>query len=487
MFQGGGSLCDREIAHVKVVSNTSIASNRLLQHKCEKCRKKELLQRRSAEQIRPYTIPPIVNEALNSPGQPLDLGVRTFFEPRFGHDFNKVRIHTDAKAAESARNVNALAYTMGSDIVFRAGQYSPENTDGKLLLAHELVHVVQQNGSIGLQRQLDDIKEEDVPSETAEKVEDIQEEPTDEATEKQAEESEIYPEEIGPLGEVEYISEDYSPEEEISEEEKISAVSADLSSHLSSDWVTPPNHVSEREADRISHAMVYGHDIKPNLQLETDLGQKRQIQRKIFWDDQNKLNWSDFKAKPTIGSRSNASTSSGFNISKITPKRSAEPYPPGYPTPCKYRGKDSTNFEALVSLDISREGLGVKAYMEPKNSWVKPNSKSNALLEHEQGHFDISHVIAYKTEFALIYWGIRKLGKAIKCGKIAALNAATKAWNVLNPTQSLNRISSSGFSKLNQAQNDYDTETNHGTKPSEQKEWLGNISADLPDYEVAWE
>lgn len=92
--------------------------------------------------------PPIVKDVLASPGQPLDAATRGFFEPRFGHDFGNVRVHSDAKAAESAQVVKASAYTTGSDIVFGTGQYMPNATEGNRLLAHELAHVVQQvNGA----------------------------------------------------------------------------------------------------------------------------------------------------------------------------------------------------------------------------------------------------------------------------------------------------------------------------------------------------
>jgi hypothetical protein len=90
-------------------------------------------------------VPPIVHEVLRSPGQPLDPAARVCLEPRFGHDFSRVRVHTDARAAESARAVNALAYTVGKDVVFGAGQYAPQMTAGRRLLAHELAHVVQQS------------------------------------------------------------------------------------------------------------------------------------------------------------------------------------------------------------------------------------------------------------------------------------------------------------------------------------------------------
>jgi Domain of unknown function (DUF4157) len=78
------------------------------------------------------------------PGQPLDAATRAFFEPRFGRDFSAVRIHTDARAAESARTVDARAFTAGGHVVFDKGSYRPHTRDGRFLLAHELAHVMQQ-------------------------------------------------------------------------------------------------------------------------------------------------------------------------------------------------------------------------------------------------------------------------------------------------------------------------------------------------------
>jgi len=109
---------------------------------CEDCEKKKL-QRRASGSAQ-GTAPPIVHDVLRSSGQPLDTPTRAFFEPRFGHDFSRVRVHSDERAAESARSVNALAYTVGHDLVFGAGQFTPGTNVGQRLLAHELTHVVQQ-------------------------------------------------------------------------------------------------------------------------------------------------------------------------------------------------------------------------------------------------------------------------------------------------------------------------------------------------------
>lgn len=94
-----------------------------------------------------HTAPASVDQALSGPGRPLDPASRQDMELRFGYDFSGVRVHTDAKAAESALAVNALAYTAGKHVVFGAGQYTPFTEPGRRLLSHELAHIVQQGGT----------------------------------------------------------------------------------------------------------------------------------------------------------------------------------------------------------------------------------------------------------------------------------------------------------------------------------------------------
>lgn len=77
-------------------------------------------------------------------GQPLDADTRGFMESRMGEDFSAVRVHTDDKASESAKAVNAHAYTVGNDVVFQRDRFNPSSDEGKRTLAHELTHVVQQ-------------------------------------------------------------------------------------------------------------------------------------------------------------------------------------------------------------------------------------------------------------------------------------------------------------------------------------------------------
>jgi hypothetical protein len=101
---------------------------------------------------------PIVHEVLRSPGQPLDAATRAFMEPRFGHDFSSVRIHTDVEAAQSARQLHASAYTVGDHIVFAEGRLAPSTPEGDRLLAHELAHVVQGAGQNAILRRQPDPK-----------------------------------------------------------------------------------------------------------------------------------------------------------------------------------------------------------------------------------------------------------------------------------------------------------------------------------------
>lgn len=93
-------------------------------------------------------VPPIIREVLRLPGKPLDEVTRAFMEPRFGYDFSNVRVRSEAQAAASAEAINAHAYTVGQEIVFANGKYAPKTDAGKELIAHELMHLVQQTQNV---------------------------------------------------------------------------------------------------------------------------------------------------------------------------------------------------------------------------------------------------------------------------------------------------------------------------------------------------
>jgi hypothetical protein len=147
----------------------------VLQRKCVKCDedKERLLQAKESPgkvlATQDQSMPPLVHQVLSSPGQPLDPGTRAFMEPRFDHDFSRVKVHLGAAAEQSAWEMNAHAYTVGHNMVFDAGRFAPGTQEGRRLIAHELTHVVQQ-GALGqvkptfisrssdrLERQADDV------------------------------------------------------------------------------------------------------------------------------------------------------------------------------------------------------------------------------------------------------------------------------------------------------------------------------------------
>jgi hypothetical protein len=150
-----------------------------LQRKCQACADDErtdhvtMVRTKAESGAVPATgsAPAIVHDVLRSYGRPLDPVLRASLEPRFGHDFGQVRVHTGAMASESARAVRARAYTVGADIVFGDGQYVPTTAEGRRLVAHELAHVVQQRAGakaagpgLRLQRQPCDPQKDAIPT-----------------------------------------------------------------------------------------------------------------------------------------------------------------------------------------------------------------------------------------------------------------------------------------------------------------------------------
>ncbi|HEY3052523.1 MAG TPA: DUF4157 domain-containing protein [Thermoanaerobaculia bacterium] len=157
MSSGSKALATQAKSSAAPVSGLSLSPIRpMIQRKCEcdnkpgtKCscpeEEKGPLQREATGPA-PSAVPSVVHDVLRSPGKPLDASTNSFMSSRFGHAFDDVRIHDDSQAAESARAVDARAYTVGRNIVFAANQYQPSSPDGSALIAHELAHTIQQGG-----------------------------------------------------------------------------------------------------------------------------------------------------------------------------------------------------------------------------------------------------------------------------------------------------------------------------------------------------
>lgn len=137
---------EEEAIQPKPLARTITPLIQLQSEELEEGDEEEILQTKETPGHAPGVTPDIAAniDAMRGGGQPLPQSVRAFFEPRFEYNFSQVRMHTDTRAAETARAVNARAFTVGQDVVMGEGQYAPNMTEGRKLLAHELTHVVQQ-------------------------------------------------------------------------------------------------------------------------------------------------------------------------------------------------------------------------------------------------------------------------------------------------------------------------------------------------------
>jgi peptidoglycan hydrolase-like protein with peptidoglycan-binding domain len=132
------------------LTNSTIPHSGTIQRICASCLEdKELIQTKTTGDITPEVTPAINSsiQSLQGGGRPMSGSERSFFEPRFGQDFSKVRVHADSKANQLAKSIHAKAFTKGNDVVFADGEYSPGSISGKRLLGHELTHVVQQQAT----------------------------------------------------------------------------------------------------------------------------------------------------------------------------------------------------------------------------------------------------------------------------------------------------------------------------------------------------
>jgi hypothetical protein len=121
--------------------------------------KEEQLQKKETGSANTAPVTSSFIHSLNGKGAALPNTAQTFFSSRMGYDFSHVKIHAEKEANRSAREVNARAYTVGNNIVFNEGQYNIESTDGKKLMAHELTHVMQQQGDAAISKKGEEVAE----------------------------------------------------------------------------------------------------------------------------------------------------------------------------------------------------------------------------------------------------------------------------------------------------------------------------------------
>lgn len=422
---------------------------------CESCSKEGTsgnLQRAAVNAEPANQVPQIVHEVLGSSGQALAAGERAFFESRFDHDFSQVRVHTDAKAAESARAVNASAYTVGADVVFAHGRYAPHTRAGRQLLAHELTHVVQQHGS--LQRssispplelgRADDQLEREADKAAQKLVEDEGGNPSvlsgAAAGRLQRHPAIVGLDEAGPNaslteGKEQQLWQCIKANPDVCAPD-VPLTWADFKgtpNKAHSAWTVAPVKIGELPSD-VCKQRVLGTPAKPAMRFRAKLDSSKSWVRAPF------NNPGDPKTNgcaPLITDCKSKLATPGHTYSApTTPSTKC----PAAPVPQGNVGTTVTECDTIVGADCT----------------ARQTAESDRLLSHEQGHLDISCAIATIANAALDAGGDR-----------ARIEAAVE--------------------KKRQDMYDlYDSDTNHGCKAAEQAAWKADIANNLKAQNITF-
>jgi hypothetical protein len=450
---------------------------------CESCKQKAV--QRKAAGATAGTAPAIVHDVVRSPGRPLDAGTRTFFESRFGHDFGAVRVHDDTLAARSAAAVNAEAYTVGNHVAFRAGGFSPGTRDGLRLLAHELTHVVQQSGGADLR-----VSRASRTSPTALGVEPEDERdglmvgPDDDALEREASEAADY---IGGGG---HAAPSLSSAIRVQRQKKKAA----------SPTTAPRRHPAIEGLDEAGP----GADLTGKKETLLFNCMNKAPQNPDECVPSAALTWSDFKGSPK-GNGFAGETFAPVSDVAMNPVRASclqqilgKTRDETRVFQAKFDGgrswgttmmKNPTNTAATgcaqrakqCRTSLARAGQGATFTFSGTASRACPASavaasvtassasgctaietectrtatiESARVLAHEQGHLNLSCEIAKKANTALA------LGTPLKTIKDAVKK------------------------KLQPLQRQYDSETNHGCKATEQAAWVSDMTNHLPKVTI---
>jgi hypothetical protein len=431
-----------------------------------------------------HLYPSVLRGALDSHSQSLPDGTRADLEPRFGHDFSRVRIHAGAAAARASRAVGARAFTVENDIVFGEGQYDPHSASGHRLLAHELTHVVQQRGAGVVQRQ-PVANAADIERETKE---DQGEPKPDEAPGAGSSFVRTLSGRAG-FSSVVSVSEDVAEEDSTGEPPPISAARDPAAVSVGGFSIVAPDHASEREAEAVSEAIAAGGAAPPIVAVGR--AARGLIQRQVYWDERTNgaLTWADYTAKAPVKDPKVVATQwdsvSKVGIPEMLPTASVKgsAYPPGNPAACEVGGKKTVQFKAAAGYDV--DSIKVRAIMYPAESWVRDTTKTDSLLAHEQGHFDIAHVIAEKIKACILPMATASTATVLQCGAEEAGDAATKAFLKQDQGDAMLSVWRTGTALMLKIQDDYDAETDHSRKKPKQAAWLKAIVDGLPKYPLS--
>lgn len=402
-------------------------------------------------------------------GKPLAVSDREFFEPRFGHDFGKVRIHCDSQAASLASAVDASAFTIGRNIFFNSGYYQPSSPSGRQLLAHELTHVVQQGSAAEASQVLQRAKilyvdlvwgdfKGKVPARSTFAAETSTEIGTFQHTVPKPDvEDTKNPCKIGKKDSSEFTA--------------TVSIDPDMFDGVVPFMVQEKSWVRDRyRDDGHAHCVGVAKDCEAFFVQAAANAKKLCLKQVAACQKDFKQNTSSVTF--TIDGNSVVVSSKAECATTLLQK-------------CQEFAMQNSPF--TLHADKEPDFLKVDSKKECKTQAFEqcaPHEKqeSQRLLKHEQGHFDITKVMAENLRAALKSKAAELTATANKCGRQQAIDAALKAFNALKPWQVLDKIYKDGTKQWKKAQDAYDKETNHGLKKEEQDAWEKDILDGLKKF-----
>jgi hypothetical protein len=405
-------------------------------------------------------------------GQPLPDNTRNLLESHLGNDLGNVRLHTGTEAESLSSRLEASAFTFGSDVFFNAGEYQPRTPAGLALLVHEMVHVIQQRGGTLAPRSLQRAKISYRKLTWA----DFKKKPPDDS---------------------EFAAETASSFDPVTATDKTKKSAASTKTKCQLD----DKSSSEFKATVASDPAVFD-KIKPYMDQEEswvkadkkDNGAtfcKAEAEACEASLDETAATVKEKCAgvvadcKKSFEKPDTGSYTLGEGDDSVTAETAAE---------CDTKILKKCQDDAMKQAEQTLKDEDDKTFATAKKkSDCKTTFKAQcvahetaataALLKHEQGHFDITKVMADKAKASLKAKAATLTATEVACGKAEATDAAQATFDALDASTVLSSLQQDWIDSMNQAQTDYDDETNHGLKKAEQATWEKDIAAGLKKYD----
>lgn len=430
-----------------------------VQRKCAACEEEEISRKESSASNPMVT--PAVRSVLSSPGQALDTQTRNFMEAKFGHEFGEVRIHNDSVAHQSSADISAKAYTNGNHIVFGAGEYNPSTNAGKHLLAHELTHVIQQNSEM-VKREI--IQRAKIPYRPI-TIADFQAKPPA---------SSSYSAEISSGFDVPGFS--------TSPNYKITGERCTTDDKKASKMVVAKQKIDPVIFDSMTSYMDTEASWIRDRFKDNGVGYCKQQAKKCELDFDQSIKSDnaicESKAKECAENLKGGRTGFRFQVGKDVKDVAVA----NTKSDCSYffleRCKELHTKNRKVSLGtIVAKNKGDCSKTFQTQCQVSEITSIKDLLRHEQGHFDITDIIAAKARSSLKAKTAKEF-TAKGCGQ----DKAEEQINIL--IDEVKKLGTDWQAKKEQAQNDYDFQTTRGSIADKQKIWETKIKDGLKEYDI---